>query len=152
MPRVRRPADKQELLNRLTSREENGPFASYKDALVFAAALGYADSEREPFDRSSEPIDWSIFSGFGDEALVNMLAIAEDEELELLSAERFDERVRWFEEYANAGLDILEKKLSSSTQEPLDVVLQLVQVNRDRTKPASDPDWNSLTQHLLGDR
>jgi dnd system-associated protein 4 len=149
MPRVRRPADKDELLNRLTSREENGPFTTYKDAMVFAAALGYANRRREPFSKSSEPIDWSVFSGFGDEALVNMLPIAEEERLELLAPERFDERIRWFEEYANGGLSLLQQRLASSTQEPLDIILDLIQAGREPQKEAWEPDWETLAGRLF---
>lgn len=151
MPRrVRRPKDKEELLNRLTDREKKGPFASFKDALVFAAALGYANGEPEPFEQSSEQIDWGVFSGFGDEALVNMLSIADEQRLELLASEQFDERLTSFEHYANAGLSLLQQRLAAAPlQEPLDVVLGLVQSFRESKRPDEEMDWETMARQLL---
>lgn len=150
MPRrVRRPKDKETLLIRLTDRDQGGPFQTFKDALVFAAAVGYAHNRREPFEHSSEPIDWGVFSGFGDEALVNMIPIAQTSQLELLDPERFDERLTWFEEYANGGLAIIEQRLAASTQEPLDAILELVQSFRRAASTMEEPDWDMLASQLL---
>jgi dnd system-associated protein 4 len=148
MPRVRRPADKEELLNRLTARDANGPFATYKDVLVFAAALGYMNKRREPFSKSSEPIDLSVFSGFGDEAIINMLPVADEERLELLAPDHFDERIRWFEEYANGGLAILQQRLAVYNTEPLDVILGLMQGARTQHEPL-EPNWEALAEKLF---
>lgn len=150
MPRrVRRPKDREDLLNRLTDRDQGGPFQSYKDALVFAAALGYASGRREPFTQSGEAIDWSVFSGFGDEAMVNMIPVADAGDLGSLASEQFDDRLTWFEEYANGGLALMEQKLATSTQEPLDTILELIHSYRAEPAAQLDPDWGSLAEQLF---
>lgn len=146
--RVRRPKDKESLLGRLVDQEQDGPFSTYKEVLVFAAALGYANRRREPFSSSAEPIPWHIFSGYGDEALINMLPIADEERLELLSPEMFDERLKWFEEYANGGLEVLQQRLATSTQEPLDVILDLILSFRD-TEKQEEPDLSAFIAQMF---
>jgi dnd system-associated protein 4 len=146
--RVRRPKDKEQLLSLLTDREKLGPFGSYKDALVFAAALGYANRKSVPFEQSSEPIDWGVFNGFGDEALVNMLPIAEERRLELLAPEQFDDRLTRFEQYANGGLAMIQQKLAGSTAEPLDVVLELIQSLRNKRGEDEPMDWDSIAKQI----
>jgi dnd system-associated protein 4 len=121
--RVRRPKDKEKLLTRLVDEKV---FDTYRDALVFAAALGYARNSHLSFEQSSEPIPWSVFSGAGYEALINLISVMKAQDFEILSAERFDERLRLFEEFANGGLQILEEILARAERQSLDIVLELV--------------------------
>lgn len=121
--RVRRPKDKEKLTTRLVDEKV---FETYRDALAFAAALGYAKNTRRSFDQTAEPIPWSVFSGAGHEALVNILSVMSTHDFEILSAERFDERLLAFEEFANGGLHILEERLARADRQSLDVVLELV--------------------------
>jgi dnd system-associated protein 4 len=148
MRRVRRPKDKEALLNLLIDRERGGPFATYKDILVFAAALGFANGRREPFTQTSEPIDWSVFSGFGDAALVDMISIAMDERLELLAGNHDDDRLTQFEEYANGGLVLIEQRIAIKA-EPLDGLLELIQAARTPKSEGADLDWNRLADQLF---
>jgi len=121
--RVRRPKDKEKLLTRLVDEKV---FETYRDALAFAAALGYSKNTREAFDQTSEPIAWSVFSGAGHEALVNLISVVHTNDFDILGAERFDERLVIFEEYANGGLRILEELLGRADRQSLDVVLDMV--------------------------
>ena len=121
--RVRRPKDKEKLTTRLVDEKV---FETYRDALAFAAALGYAKNTRRAFDQTAEPIPWSVFSGAGHEALVNILSVMSTHDFEILSAERFDERLLVFEEFANGGLQILEERLARAERQSLDVVLELI--------------------------
>lgn len=127
MPRrVRRPSSKEELLNQLTDKERAGIFETYKDALLFAAALGAFKGRPKPFEKSSEPIDYNIFSKRSDnEALIHLLAIYNKGDIEVLSEENSDERVAILEEYANTGLEIIEAKIKNSTT-VLDAILDLI--------------------------
>lgn len=121
--RVRRPKDKEKLLTRLVDEKV---FETYRDALAFAAALGFVKNSKLSFEQTSEPIAWSVFSGAGLESLINILAVMSSQDFEILSAERFQERLLLFEEFANGGLHILEERLARVERQSLDVVLELV--------------------------
>src|SRR4051812_21915771 len=84
--RVRRPKDKEKLLERLT---EERVFESYRDALAFAATLGHTKQLRKPFDKSSEPIAWTVFANAGLEPLINMIAFVETSDSGILESRRF---------------------------------------------------------------
>jgi dnd system-associated protein 4 len=122
--RVRRPKDKDALLNRLV--EDRMPFETFRDVLIFASALGVARNRREPFQQSSEPIPWSVFSNSGSEALINMITSVSSEDFNVLEPDRFGERLTIFEEYANGGLQIIQETLGASDRPPLDVIRELV--------------------------
>jgi dnd system-associated protein 4 len=108
--RVRRP---QKHDGTLLALKDSGIFSSYKDALVFSAALGYSRSKRVSFDKTSEPVSLSIFRGDFDEALINCLALAEKDDATFLASEgdKFDEKIRLFEEYACGGLGIINNSI-----------------------------------------
>src|SRR5688572_16585023 len=83
--RVRRPKDKSELMDDLTKKNV---FASYRDLLGFAAALGSSLDERESFEQSAEPVAWEVFTNHpGNEALVDMLTAISTDDPSALSIE-----------------------------------------------------------------
>lgn len=127
--RVRRPKDKEKLLTRLVDEKV---FETYRDVLAFAAALGYAKSTRQAFDQTSEPISWSVFSGAGHEALVNMISVMSSQDFDILSAERFGERLLMFEEFANGGLHVIEELLARADRQSLDIILDLIMESEGR--------------------
>jgi dnd system-associated protein 4 len=123
MPRrVRRPKDKEELLTTLT---DEGPFATFREALVFAAALGVCSERRVPFEQSSEPIPWEVFGPTASPTM-DMVAAVTTDELEILADDRVDDRLTIFEEYANGGLEIIRERLANDPRPPLDVILDIV--------------------------
>jgi dnd system-associated protein 4 len=144
--RVRRPRDKDALLQQLT---QEGPFADYRDALTFAAALGWYEQRRVPFEASSEPIRWdTMINRRGTEALVNMLAAADDGDPEILGDDRFEDRLRVFEEYANGGLEFLAVALSSAPRSARDIILDLVQKALPAVEQEEAPELAELAGEL----
>jgi len=127
MPRrVRRPKSFNELLNRLTDKEQLGIFDTYKDVLLFAASLAAFKGKSKPFEGSDEQIDYGIFSKKSDnEAIIHLLAIHKRDDINILSEESSDERLTILEEYANAGLEIIDQKLKNSVS-TLDAILDLI--------------------------
>ena len=144
--RVRRPKDKDALLNRLT--EDNTPFATFRDALIFASALGISRDRRESFQQSSEPIPWSVFSNSGSEALINMIAAVSSEDFNVLEPGRFDERLTIFEEYANGGLQIIQEALGASDRPPLDVIKELVLAEEQKQDETERPELSKIAEEL----
>src|SRR5947209_1766653 len=121
--RVRRPADKEDLLKALT--EEQMPFSTMAAAMIFAAALGYASGRRSKFEKSGEQIPWEVFANAGAEPFIDMVAAVASDDKEILATERADDRVQIFEEYANGGLEIIRDRLAGSNRAPLDALLDL---------------------------
>jgi dnd system-associated protein 4 len=127
------------LLEKLVSPaqgRDEGLFRSKQKVLMFSAALGWSLKQRKSLDRRGEPIRYSIFESALDDAFINTLAIAETKDLKVLAAERDDERIQIFEEYAHSGL--LEiKRILSQPGEDLDHLLQAV---IDARVPATPPE------------
>lgn len=125
--RIRRPREHRELLERLC--EGGGkPFNHLYEAILFSAALGYAQGARRPFSETDEPIRWELFSNVdGAEELVNMIAAASADDAEILSDAAEQRRYEMFEEYANGGLNTIAKALAGNPAKlTREVVLDLV--------------------------
>ena len=118
-PRIRVAKDKAELVKALVDfNGARGPFQTYADAIVFAAALGAKYKKRSPLKIISNsepaPISLEIFISRGYEPVIKLIAIAESEDPKILSAYEPDaeeRRVQIFEEYANGGLEKLQDEL-----------------------------------------
>lgn len=114
--RIRVAKDKAELVKALTSSDgETGPFQTFADVIVFAAALGAKHKKRVPLGeiskREPSPIGQEHFLIKGYDLVIKLLAIIETKELQILSSdnEQYEnQRLRMFEEYANGGLEILQ--------------------------------------------
>ena len=116
--RIRVAKDKADLVKALTSADgATGPFQTYADAIVFAAALGAKHKKRVPLGEISKrepaPIGQEHFLIKGYDLLIKLLAMVETREISILSSnnENFEnQRLRIFEEYANGGLEILQNE------------------------------------------
>lgn len=145
---VRRSTDKEELLKQLADKDS--PFPTYRDALVFAAALGWHQKRRVPLKNTGgEPIRWSTMTNrLGTEDLVDMLAAAATKDPQVLTAPRINERISIFEEYANGGLEYLETALASRGAGSItDVVNDLV---RKAMRPAEESEAPELDAFVQG--
>lgn len=107
--RVRRPLKFDDFLTELTRGKEI--FRTYKDALVFAACLGYSRGKRVEFEKTGEPVNLQVFSGKFDEMVLNTIAIAELDDPYVMAKNREDEKIKIFEEYACGGLEIMENEV-----------------------------------------
>ena len=123
--RVRRPAEFEEMLSEL---RDAGIFPTFKDALVFAAALGFRRGNRKSFQKSSEPIDLGVFSGTYDQTIMSIIAIEETGDPKLLapSDEAEEKRILIFQEYANGGLEIMKREISDGKQGWREGLLSLI--------------------------
>jgi dnd system-associated protein 4 len=117
--RIRVAKDKAELVKALTSADgATGPFPTYADVIVFAAALGAKHKKRVPLGeiskREPSPIPQEQFIVRGYDTVINLLAIAETQELKIFCFQEEnsgEKRNLIFEEYANGGLEILQIEL-----------------------------------------
>lgn len=119
--RIKVASDKAELVQSLRAADDNtSPFQSYADVLVFAAALGMHSQTRRPiqeYSRKIDPIRQDIFYGKGYDQVINLLSVADTNDPRVVanSDEAEVKRIQLFEEYANAGLEILSQKLQGFT-------------------------------------
>ena len=150
--RIRRPAEREDVLRLLISE---GPLDTLRDAMLFAAALGKSRNHRLPFTQSAEPIHWQTMIGrLGTESVVNMIAVTEESGEEVvdralvMSDERFEERAKCFEEYANGGLEILGAELERSPESPTSVVLKLILASLDEEPADEVPQLDKIVEDL----
>lgn len=128
--RVRRPKEKEYLFNKLkeSSKYVDGFFSTYKDILIFAAALGFKYTKRIPFNDSSEPISLSVFTK-DNLYFIDILALGETKDINLLDWEdknTVEKKLTIFEEYANGGLNIMDRKIFTESGTLYDNFIQLL--------------------------
>ena len=117
--RIRVAKDKAELVKDLTSSDGGtGPFNTFADVIVFAAALGAKHKKRvalgEISKREPSPIPQEQFIVRGYNTVINLIAIAEIQDIKVLSLQEGnnnEKRNYIFEEYANGGLEILQSEI-----------------------------------------
>jgi dnd system-associated protein 4 len=117
--RIRVAKDKAELVKGLTSSDGGtGPFQTFADVIVFAAALGAKHKKRvtlgEISKREPSPIPQEQFIVRGYNTVIHLIAIAETQDIKLLSIQEGnnnEKRNYIFEEYANGGLEILQSQI-----------------------------------------
>lgn len=117
--RIRLAKDKGELVKRLVeSNEDNAPFETYADVVMFAATLGYHHNQAVPLNdviaKEPAPIAWEVFRSRGYDLTIRLLAIAKTEDVSVLSLsseEAIASQIQILEDYANGGLQILQDEL-----------------------------------------
>jgi dnd system-associated protein 4 len=119
--RVRRPHQHEALLIELRNE---ATFPTFRDILLFAAAIGAHVKRRVPFTSSGEPIRYETLKEppFSD-TLINMIAANEvPDDPEVMDSARTAERIRIFEEYTNGGLEYIQEQVNVR-HEPVDLVV-----------------------------
>ncbi len=143
--RIRVPSDKMGVVERLVASDSTtGPFRLQADVLAFAAALGAAREVSKPFEESpKEPIRQEVFERHGYGTLMGMLAVNKEQSPSLLADtdEMDDRRATIFENYANAGLEILREELKGAVDDT-EVVLMLLTKERRAEDEEEDEDFD----------
>ncbi|MBW4491810.1 MAG: DNA phosphorothioation-associated protein 4 [Oscillatoria princeps RMCB-10] len=151
--RIRIAKDKAELVKALTSSEGSkaGPFPTYADVILFAAALGARHKKRLPVGEISKrepgPIEEDIFVARGYDMVIKLLAIVDNKDAQIISSEvKYSERrIHIFEEYANGGLEILRDELRGAVDYTERLLLMLMS---ERVKDAHSEEEFDLSRFL----
>lgn len=154
--RIRVARDKAELVKSLIgSTENNSPFQTYADVILFAAVLGAKQQQRIPLGEISKkepgPISIEIFIARGYDPVMKLIAIAATENINVISPDRSDveqQRIQIFEEYANGGLDLLDRELCGAVDYTERILLMLsVEATQRSSQPSqsADPNLSNLT-------
>lgn len=90
-------------------------FTTLRDALGFAASLGYREGRRLPFDSASgkEDIQSTVYNQHDAIDLIFAIGLAEYKSAEILKPENEKECINIFEEYANGGLAMITEWLEN---------------------------------------
>ncbi|MBD1591594.1 DNA phosphorothioation-associated protein 4 [Arthrobacter sp. S1_S22] len=124
--RARRPQEHAVLIEVL---QAEAGFTTYRDVLLFAAAVGWSQDRRVPLNGSAgEGIRLEVLTSPAySDSLISMIAVdAVSDDPEILDAVRLEERIRIFEEYANGGLEYIQEQINTRRQTALLVVLDVV--------------------------
>jgi dnd system-associated protein 4 len=124
--RARRPQQHEALMVEL---QDEAGFATYRDILLFAAAVGFRHNRHAPFTATfGDPIRYETLTAPAfSEALINMIAanvITDDPEI--MDAARIEQRINIFEEYANGGLEFIQEQINIRHKPAARVVIDLV--------------------------
>lgn len=111
--RIKPPAEYEVLMNNLTPPGEIAIFRTKQEVMTFAAALGQYKNRKESIEKYAEPIRLDIFQKRRHDSIIDLLAIADSEELEIIDTkdEMIDQKINLFQEYAAGGLAVLEEEL-----------------------------------------
>lgn len=109
--------------------QNEAKFPTYRDVLLFAAAVGFELQRRVPFTATSgDSIRYEVltYNAFSD-TLLNMIAAnAVSDDPEILDGGRLEERVRIFEEFANGGLEYIQEQVNVRRQPVELIVIDIV--------------------------
>lgn len=143
--RIRVARDKAEFIRSLKNSETpSAPFQTYADIVTFAAVIGSKRKRREPLEKISmkdpDPIPQDQFFTRGYESIINLLALVSIKDPKVLSSteEYENQRLRTFEEYANAGFRILRDELSGSEDYTKQILLVLMKARLDDKEDEAD--------------
>ncbi len=102
---------------------EKSVFKTMKDLFLAAACIGYQLNRRERLNRKQQIFSSTIFSPQDDIPIIRALAIADTGDVKVLLDQ--NEVLTIAEEYANAGIAIIERRL---VHEPGDSMLKLAEM------------------------
>jgi|GEM_PF-206203 len=156
--RIRVAKDKAELVKSLVaSSENNSPFQTYADVILFAAVFGANQKQRTPLGEISKkepgPISIEIFITRGYDPVMKLIAIAATENINVISPDRSDfeqQRIQIFEEYANGGLDLLDRELCGAV-DYTERILLMLSVNAARQTAPQQHRPNAIAANLGGE-
>jgi len=122
-------------------------FGQIWEVQLFAAAIGFAESKRSRLvdaggksdADSATGIDFTTFNGSGAwPGFINALALVDANDPECLNAggEEEESRIRAFEEYANAGFEILRDK-AVADMSPVDLADYILSFSEPEEAPVT---------------
>jgi dnd system-associated protein 4 len=147
--KIRIAKDKAELVKSLTiAGGKTGPFQTFAEVIVFAAALGAKHKKRVPLEggiskKEPGPIRIEQFISMGYDVVIKLLAVVETQDVKILSPteeELETQRNQIFEEYANGGLEIIQNELRGAVDylERILLLLSYERTSTDRTSGEFD--------------
>ncbi|HHP7232588.1 MAG TPA: DNA phosphorothioation-associated protein 4 [Xenococcaceae cyanobacterium] len=148
LPRIKVAKDKAELVQKLLdTKGTTGNFQTYADIIIFAASFGIKHQKKVPLKEISQsepaPINLEIFISRGYDWVIKLIALADTQDTQILSAYDADAevaRIKVLEEYANGGLELLKEELRGAVDytERLLLILNNERFAKDQTEAEFD--------------
>lgn len=137
--RLKRGKDKEDFYKKLVN-DEDSPFLQFSHVFLMAACVGYMHGKKEDLVPGGEQIPWSVFNDDADQAIVNAIAFAETNDLNILlsTEEQTDRKFEIIEKYANGGIRILKERLLDTPGKSLDNLMDLIFEHETKTADGSD--------------
>lgn len=113
-------SDKYEELYQSLGNTKDSLFNSMKDVYVLAALLGAIKENKKKFNKKGgEPIKEGIFN-YSDKVILDFIAVNATKDINILKndEEELNSKSNLLEEYANGGMETLEKYLA---EDPLNI-------------------------------
>jgi dnd system-associated protein 4 len=131
--RIKVAKDKAELVQRLLASDQTtGPFQTYADIVVFAAAIGFKYNRKVALEgefskRDPAPIHRETFASKGYEMVLNLISIADSLDPKILVSDNntSSEKLAIFEEYVNGGLEVLSDLLRGTLDYSDKLILEI---------------------------
>lgn len=126
--RIRYDKSRTAFVNSLWSEADStGPFSTKVDLLCFAASYAASKNSSSSVKTPQEPIRREVFDNRGYASLFDLLAIHKTQDPSVLenTEEAEDRRATIFEEYANAGLIMLEEETKGSVDLTEELALKM---------------------------
>ena len=149
-PRIRPSVRARPILESLQS-----VFDTLADALMFAACIGHRAHRRLPLHDPGEGIRLQIFANRGLDTNLDLLAVAEADDLNVLDEARLAERLSIFEELAQGGLERIRHAIEEqkdngvpSASAPLEACIRLIEEYREKGEE-EDADLARELERLL---
>ena len=134
--RVRPPAQlEKNVLDRIAGPNATDKIFSTKaKGVLFAGVLGFSlgKSHRKPIDAYGEGIRVEYFEE--DVKIIDMIAIADSEDLNIIADAKYRDAVQIFEEYVHGGLVRIQEVCFSGERPPIEGLMMLL----DRTSDSDD--------------
>lgn len=126
--RLWRATDKESIYQELVDSGEDAPFYKLKDAFLLAACIGSLQGSREELSSRGKEFLLSVFSDDADKAIMDALAFAETDDLTILldTEEKRGEKYKIVEEFANAGIKTIRKRILDAPGKPLDNLVDFI--------------------------
>ena len=122
-------------------RGHHGIFKDIWQILLFSAALGIAKNKKRQLDNPDpgKALMESVFSATNWKGFIYLMSLVETGNSDCLRAkeEEQNEMIKNFEEYANSGLHYLNRRISDTNNDDLDLFIEML-MNVDATINVED--------------
>lgn len=125
-------------------------FDNMKEVYMVALLMGFFHKYKKPLGKASkDPIRLNIYDA-NDKNIMDIIALMEKRDLSLLINEedQFEEKMRMLEEYANGGIELLEKLLFKPMPS-YDGLLKFIESYAPENNDEEQVDINSMIEGAL---
>ncbi len=119
-------------LSKTKQKTNEGIFDNNKDLFLFVMALGYKHEKKIPLKKKDNTIPLAVFQKSKNNIdFIDLIALGDTKNIYILDWDDekiVEKKLEIIEEYANGGLEIIEKELFNNNTDIYDNLLQLINI------------------------